>query len=73
MQTYRLLYRIGPRVPDLKEIVVSAADRLEAIDRAREHLALRYPHYRLIGISAAADPASDWPAWAIQREGATRG
>ncbi len=70
---YRILYRPGPHIPDLKELIVSAENRLAAIDRAREHLALRYPHYRLIGISAAADPASDWPAWAIQREGATRG
>ncbi len=57
----------------LKEIVLPAVDRLAAIDKAREHLALRYPHFRLIGISAAAGPASDWPAWAIQREGVARG
>ncbi len=57
MKTYRILYRIGPHVPDLKEIVVSAVDNLAAVDRAREHLARRYPHYRLIGIHAAVNPA----------------
>lgn len=58
MPVFRLLYRIGPYVPDLKEIVVTAADNLAAIDKAREHLAQRYPHFRFVGIQRAADPAS---------------
>jgi len=53
VKTYRILYRIGPHVPELKELEVDAVDNLAAVDRAREILALRYPHYRLFGVHQA--------------------
>jgi hypothetical protein len=59
MTTYRVLYRIGPRVGEVKELEVDAPSGQAATLRAREVLALRYPHYRLVGVYAAGQAASE--------------
>ena len=53
MRTYRVLYRIGPQVGEVKELEVDAPSGQAATSRAREVLALRYPHYRLVGVYEA--------------------
>ena len=55
MRTYRVLYRIGPQVGEVKELEVNAPSGQVATSRAREVLALRYPHYQLAGVYATGD------------------
>jgi len=59
MRTYRVLYRIGPQVGEVKQLEVDAPSGQAATSRAQEVLVLRYPHYRLVGVYAAGQATSE--------------